>query len=130
MTPFIRSFAPSRLALSGLAVTGLLAVSALSAAPASAASFDCNKARTPTERTICANRDLNDKDVKMAQLYEITGHLLAMGGRGALVDAQRDWVQYRNGCGANRACLTRAYDRRNSELYSILEQRVYTHAPF
>jgi uncharacterized protein len=101
----------------------------LTAGVAQAASFDCDRARAPDERAICAYRPLNDKDVRMSVLYDINRHTLAMGGRGALEDAQRQWLRDRRGCGAQRACLTRAYDRRLSELERGME-RIYRNGPF
>ncbi|MDR7117588.1 hypothetical protein [Caulobacter sp. BE254] len=94
-----------------------------------AASFDCNRARAPDEKAVCANTALNDKDVKMSVLYEVNRRTLAMGGRGALIDAQQQWLRDRRGCGANRACLNRAYDRRLGELERSME-RIYRNGPF
>jgi uncharacterized protein len=112
-----------RLVLTALALTLALPVAA------HAASFDCNKARSPDEKAICANTALNDKDVKMSVLYDINKRTLAMGGRGALMDAQQQWLKDRRGCGANRACLNRAYDRRLGELDRSME-RIYRNGPF
>lgn len=106
----------------------VLAVTCL-AGSASAASFDCRKARTADEKAICAERALNDKDVRMDVLYGINRRTLAMGGRGALMDQQRDWLQGRKACGANKACLNRAYDRRLADLEKSME-RIYQQAPF
>ena len=111
-----------RLLLSALAL-------ALVAGSASAASFDCNQARSPDEKAICADLALNDKDVRMALLYDINRKTLAMGGRGALQDAQGRWLRDRRGCGPNRACLNRAYDRRLGELERSME-RIYRNGPF
>ena len=94
-----------------------------------AASYDCARARAPDEKAICANTALNDKDVKMSVLYDINKRTLAMGGRGALQDAQQQWLRDRRKCGANRACLNRAYDRRLDELERSME-RIYRNAPF
>ena len=96
---------------------------------AQAASFDCAKARAADEKAICADRGLNDKDVKMSTLYEIDGHLVAMGRRGAIHDEQIVWLSARKTCGAARACLNAAYDRRIATLQSVLSE-VYTHGPF
>jgi uncharacterized protein len=112
-----------RLLLTALALT--LAVPAV----VSAASFDCAKARSPDEKAICANLTLNDKDVRMSVLYDINKRTLAMGGRGALQDAQQEWLRDRRKCGANRACLNRSYDRRLDELDRSME-RIYRNAPF
>jgi uncharacterized protein len=112
-----------RLLLTALALTLVTPVAA------SAASFDCAKARAPDEKAICANMTLNDKDVRMSVLYEVNKRTLAMGGRGAMEDAQRQWLRDRKGCGANRACLNRAYDRRLSDLERSLD-RIYRNGPF
>lgn len=96
---------------------------------ASAASFDCRKARAPDEKAICAERSLNDKDVRMDVLYGINRHTLAMGGRGALQDQQRDWLRERRACGASKACIGRLYDRRLAELERSME-RIYSNGPF
>ena len=117
-----------RLVLTALALTLALPVAAVPTL-SWAASFDCNKARSPDEKAICANTALNDKDVKMSVLYDINKRTLAMGGRGGLMDAQQQWLKDRRGCGANRACLNRAYDRRLGELDRSME-RIYRNAPF
>lgn len=99
------------------------------AGSASAASFNCAKARTPDEKAICAERALNDKDVRMNELYGINKRTLAMGGRGALMDQQQEWLRNRKTCGSNKACLNRAYDRRLNDLEKSME-RIYQNAPF
>jgi uncharacterized protein len=118
---------PMKMLMTAVALT----LAAGTAVPSSvrAASFDCDKARSPDEKAICANRALNDKDVRMAVLYDINRHTLAMGGRGALQDAQQQWLRDRRGCGAQRACLNRVYDRRLGDLERGLE-RVYSNGPF
>jgi len=108
----------------------ILAAGLLGAGAASAASFDCNRARTPDEKAICADRTLNDQDVRMAQLYDIVRHLVPMGTRGAIMDEQTVWLRQRHACGANRACIGRAYARRIAQLNRVLEERVYVNGPF
>lgn len=99
------------------------------ALPAAAASFDCRKARAPDEKAICANRDLNDQDVRMDQLYVITRHLVPMGGRDAIIGDQRAWLRDRKACGASTACLRRSYETRLRQLNTVME-RVYSQGPF
>ena len=110
-------------------ILGLILAASCVAGSASAASFDCKKARTADEKAICAERALNDKDVRMDVLYGINRRTLAMGGRGALMDQQRDWLQGRRACGADRACIGRAYDRRLADLEKSME-RIYSNGPF
>lgn len=107
----------------------LAVVCAAASLPAAAASFDCRKARSADEKAICANRDLNDQDVRMDQLYGITRRLVPMGGRGAIMDDQRAWLQARKACGADRACLRRSYDDRIRQLNTVMD-RVYQQGPF
>ena len=107
----------------------VLALALVGGSAVSAASFDCARARVADERAICADRTLNDKDVRMAQLYEIDGHFLAMGRRGVLDDEQSHWLKGRRQCGANRQCLNAAYDHRLGALQSVISE-IYTHGPF
>lgn len=107
-----------------------LAGALVTAGAASAASFDCQKARAPDEKAICATLSLNDQDVRMSQLYDIVRKLVPMGSRGAIMDDQAAWLRDRRRCGGDRACLTRSYARRISQLNAVLEERVYPNGPF
>jgi uncharacterized protein len=121
-----------RLVSLALAATFALAGAVALSLPgeAAAASFDCRRAGTATERTICANLGLNDRDVRMAQLYDIVRRLVPMGARGAIMDRQSSWLRERNRCGGDRTCIGQAYDRRLRELNRVLEERVYPQGPF
>lgn len=85
---------------------------------AHAASFDCGKARAPDERAICADRALNDQDVRMDVYLTVASQVQLMGGNGAMRDEQREWLTRRRACGGNRSCLARAYDERVKQLSS------------
>ncbi|MCH2002461.1 lysozyme inhibitor LprI family protein [Acinetobacter seifertii] len=95
-----------------------------------AASFSCNAAKTKTELSICKNRSLNDADVKMATTYQIVLHALPMGGRDNQKDTQQQWLKKRNACAANVSCISKAYQQRQQQLDSILQDRVLSHGPF
>ena len=110
-----------------LRILGLLVLFVVSSAHA--ASFDCAKARSADEKAICAHRPLNDLDVRMSTLYDVDRRLLAMGGRGALQDAQQVWLTQRHRCGANVACLTRSYTQRIAELQKAFDE-IAAHGPF
>ena len=99
----------------------LLLLSTLLSDSALAASFACDRAQAPDEKAICAQRDLNDKDVEMATQYRFLTGLFAMGARGALQDEQQRWLRSRRACGADTACLTQHYDQRLAQL-----ERYYT----
>ncbi|HBC0589388.1 TPA: DUF1311 domain-containing protein [Enterobacter cloacae] len=83
---------------------------------ASAASFSCSGVSTPDEKAICAGRELSQKDVRMATTYDMLRKVVLMGGRGALKDEQTAWLQKRQQCGDNTACLAHLYDDRIDEL--------------
>lgn len=101
----------------------------LAAPAAQAASFACGKARALDEKTICADRALNDQDVRMALLLDVSRRFLAMGRRGQLDDEQIDWLRGRKACGANKQCLSAAYAHRLERLDGVIEE-VAHHGPF
>jgi len=94
----------------------ILAAALLVPPVVNAASFDCARARLADERAICADRALNDQDVRMEVLLSVNGRFHLMGANGAMHDDQRAWLAERHGCGANRACLARAYKARIDQL--------------
>jgi uncharacterized protein len=79
-----------------------------------AASFDCAKASTSIEKSICADSQLSDLDGQLMQAYRQT---LGASGNGDAVKAeQRAWlVQVRNKC-HDGACLKQAYSERIAAL--------------
>lgn len=113
----------------GWILAAMLAAGFGSAAPAAAASFSCARPAALDEKTICANRPLNDQDVRMALLYDITRHLVAMGRRGVLEDEQTAWLRGRRQCGANLQCLNAAYAHRIERLQGVIDE-VADHGPF
>ena len=94
-----------------------------------AASFDCQHVRTMTEQAICDHRTLNDADVKMATSYEVLRKLLPMGGRSFVQEEQVKWLQLRDQCQDNLACLTEVYSMRQQKLDDHL-RRIYQRGPF
>jgi uncharacterized protein len=95
--------------------------------PVRAQSFDCTKARTTVETTICADASLQAQDVQLAQAY---ARLLAATQQrdpekaAQLRDEQRRWVQDRDrSCAAQgeapariAACLAELYRARSTAL--------------
>jgi uncharacterized protein len=95
-------------------VVSLFAALAFSGA-VQAASFDCSKAATTTEKLICANARISDLDEHMGRYY---GAARADLGRASacLVATQREWLRKgRNAC-KDAGCLERAYLQRLAEL--------------
>jgi uncharacterized protein len=79
----------------------------------SAASFDCSRAKLPTEVTICSNLEISMLDEEMAHTY-----LLALKKEGGdkLKIEQRAWIKKRNNCGVDVSCLKSLYNARILEL--------------
>ncbi len=92
-------------------------------------SIHCSKARLPDEKAICRSVELQKQDVKMSTLFEVSGHLMAMGGRGAMQDQQIEWLSTRHQCKRNISCLRQSYAKRIDELNRGLEG-IYQRGPF
>lgn len=100
-----------------LVLAGVAAASALSAAPAHAASYDCAKAVSADEVTICATPRLSMLDSEMGALwYSYSRIPMMMGGQGARMDDARQFLKDRAACARNVRCLTQLYVARNAAL--------------
>lgn len=96
---------------------------------AQAASFDCGKAATPTERAICASPQLGRKDVIAATYFQLLLRLKpAVAGMAYrefydnLRSQQAEWLRHdRDACGADAACLGRSYDLRIAALLKTFD---------
>jgi uncharacterized protein len=112
---------------------GLVALSLLVASvPARAADYapiDCSKASSPAERAICRSYPLGQAEARMATMFGIVTSLVAMGRRGDIGDAQRKWLNQRDACGDDSACLARAYQSRITALSSALDA-IASRGPF
>ncbi|MCJ2033833.1 lysozyme inhibitor LprI family protein [Methylobacterium sp. J-068] len=82
------------------------------ATPAPAASFDCAKAASRTERLICSNPALGARDEILSKLY---GAALREEPSGPIKANQREWLVKADTCGT-AACLGDAYDERIERL--------------
>lgn len=95
----------------------------LIAAPAGhaeAASFNCDQSGLAADETaICANRALNDADVRMVTSFELIAGLMPMGSRSGLEDEQVAWLTLRRTCGADVECLAEAYKARLARLQEV-----------
>ena len=79
-----------------------------------AASFDCSKASTAVEGSICSNAALSDLDVQLSAAYKKARALSA--DPATLQREQLAWIRNRNTCGANVDCLTQSYKLRIQQL--------------
>jgi uncharacterized protein len=82
--------------------------------PAAAASFDCARAGTAVEQMICGEWLLERLDERLATLYE-RAQEAAGADPGALLAAQRAWLDTRNACN-DAACLEQTYRERIAAL--------------
>jgi len=89
---------------SNLTILSLLGLITLLAGGVTAASFDCAKASTQTERAICQNPSVSKLDEELAVAYKNAGPEYR--------DSQRAWLRKRNQCGANANCLFIEYQSR------------------
>lgn len=80
--------------------------------PVQAASFNCARAVSDSERAICANAELGKLDEDLAKTYRA---LLKSAGKSAATDLkteQADWLSARDRCGADARCLAMSYQSR------------------
>lgn len=92
-------------------VLPVLALASLLLAPlARAASFDCAKAASTTEKTVCADPTLSTQDSVLATAWKQA--LSRVGDPAALRASQRDWLKQRDACASDRACLDQRYRER------------------
>ena len=78
-----------------------------------AASFDCNKAASATEKLICSDAETSALDSKLQQAYKTA---LAAASEAvdkeALAKEQRNWIKYTRGICQDSACLQKVYTDR------------------
>lgn len=80
-----------------------------------AASFDCKKATSSTEKLICSSTVLEEMDSEMASLYrEITHASMPLEAK-KLRANQKNWLKERNQC-SNMDCLKKSLQDRISSL--------------
>jgi uncharacterized protein len=96
----------------------LLLAAPFLATPASAASFDCARASTADEVTVCRSPALSALDSEMGGLWYAYSRVpMLMGGNGNRGDEARAFLERRRACGRSVACLTRTYGARIAELH-------------
>lgn len=102
---------------------GFLILAAIPLKPLHAASFDCSKASTAVEGSICANATLSELDIQLSTAYKNARATSA--DPAALQKEQLAWIKNRNTCRANVSCLTESYRLRIQQLNGGAYQ-VYT----
>lgn len=106
----------------------IAAIPTLVSVPLAAASFDCAKARTRVENTICNNSQLNEADEQLGKAYLSLRKLLPPAQANALRQEQRTWLEQRDSeCLATEVdCLTQKYEDRIAMLTFRLSPRFKT----
>lgn len=93
------------------------------ATPASAASFDCGRARAADEVAVCRTPSLSSLDSEMGGLWYAYSRVpMLMGGNGNRAGEARDFLDRRRACGRAVACLTSAYRARIAALRRGLDE--------
>ncbi len=109
--------------MKAVALAVLLIIGSLAPAGAAGPSFSCGGSLSPTEKAICADDGLAAQDVALTAAYQKA--LAALEPQSAnsldetrigLTVTQRAWVAHRNACGADKACIGKAYRIRIGEL--------------
>lgn len=108
-----------RCLFAALSVAVLLAPG--TAGAADYAPMNCAKAKSAAEKTICKDYGLGQLEARMATLYGIATSLVAMGQRGDMQGAQRDFLQERENCGADAPCIRQKYDARIADLLGTID---------
>jgi uncharacterized protein YecT (DUF1311 family) len=76
-------------------------------------SFDCDKASTPSEKTICSDADLAELDNLLAKAYS---KARSSACKKDLLKQQREWLNETSSCSSNVQCLKNSYKQRIQEL--------------
>lgn len=91
-----------------------------------AASFDCAKAKTPVEKTICGNIELSNLDEELAGKYKVAiqEHPLPNYIR----SRQREWLKNNAYCDKSKilVCLIDSYKQRIKQLTDVNQIKVYS----
>lgn len=83
-----------------------------------AAGFDCSKAKSSTEKTICSTTSLSSLD----EILVLSFNKASAGNSDpkALKTAQQGWLKTREACASNIDCITKTYTARISELVNLV----------
>lgn len=83
-----------------------------------AAGFDCSKAKSATEKTICSTTSLSDLDEILVLSFNKA--VASSADVKALKTAQQAWLKTRETCSSTVDCITQAYTTRISELINLV----------
>jgi uncharacterized protein len=91
---------------------------AADAAPQDRPSFDCRKAVSPAEKTICANVELSRLDFRLSKIWKtmLNDFDLDDGQKTLIRSDQKAWLAQRNQCSDDADCIGKLYRNRLSSL--------------
>ncbi|WP_411755559.1 lysozyme inhibitor LprI family protein [Serratia sp. (in: enterobacteria)] len=89
---------------------------------AHAASFDCAKATSNVEHSICNNPDLSSLDGQLSENYQSAMANLAGDQADALRTEQRSWLKQRDTCNGQESCLSDLLSQRAAQLQNTAKQ--------
>lgn len=87
-----------------------------------AASFDCAKATSDIEHSICNNPDLSSLDDRLNESYQLAMANLPGDQADALRTEQRSWLKQRNACNGQESCLSDLFSQRAAQLQNTAKQ--------
>ena len=94
-------------------LAAVLVLAAGTAYAASGPAFDCRKAATPVEKTICAQPELEALDRRLAAAFrDVQASLPTPDQKNAVRADQVAWLKERDRCDADRVCLHASYEHR------------------
>jgi uncharacterized protein len=112
----------------------LFALGLIGLAPhALAASFDCSKAASTTEKLICSDTETSTLDGKLQQAYKTALMATDAYGKNELTKEQRNWIRYTRDICQGTTCMQQVYTDRiavlarneenivNGDVYSYCE---------
>jgi uncharacterized protein YecT (DUF1311 family) len=85
-------------------------------AAATLPSFNCAKASTPAEYSICGDGTLSALDARVGEIYRYLQNSVSASTFAGVRKDQRKWIAKREACQASVACLDAIYRQRIAEL--------------
>lgn len=87
------------------------------AAPGQEPSFDCRKAASVSEKTICANAELSRLDFQLGRVWKTLLDAFSDSAQKPQMKAdQKAWMARRESCGDDAGCMGKLYQERLSTL--------------
>ena len=91
-------------------------------------SFDCHKAQSTIEMTICSNDELSNLDAQMGVLYRKVVDSAPQSNREAIKSDQRTWLRQREQCSSNAPCIEEKLNARIRQLRATaLDEQASAH---